>query len=607
MENKEQPTTAGPQMQPQMGDALNVQPEGAAVQNAAAQNTAGQNAAVQNTAGQNTAAQNAAGQSVEALTPMPQPWSQLQPQTQAHTQMQAQPQTSAYKSVSVGEPVASELPQAGDSKPQTGLAQPDAAAPRMMQQQLNTTQPAVAEQAPMPQQYNGVPQSQPAPQPAPQSAPQLPPRYQAVQEGVSYAAPQSAMPQATVPQPLMPHTPPTPGFSAPQQMPQQDNAMHQPQLRKTSSVGVIAAASVIAIVLGLTCGMVGGSLVKTERPVADPITINNPENTSAVTGIAAARTKSVVTIEVLSPNGKDSGSGVVYTDKGHIITNAHVVGAAAAGGAMRVRLSNGELLPAKLVGTDPYADLAVVKVERSGLVPIPLADSDSINVGDLTVAIGSPLNLPSTITSGVVSALNRGIAVRKAQGGENSSEGWQLEDPRQRLQDTREKVTLPVVQTDASINPGNSGGALLNSKGELIGINVAIASTPGNSQTAGSVGLGFAIPSNLVKRVVTSLIAGEKPSHGLLGATVSDASNLRDASHSGGLIEKVMPNSPAAAAGLQPGDIVTKVNGFPAADGTSVSALVRMHPGGSKVTLEIIRDGQERKIDAVLGELGELE
>ena len=292
-------------------------------------------------------------------------------------------------------------------------------------------------------------------------------------------------------------------------------------------------------------------------------------------------------------------------------------------------MSDGRILDGTLVGTDPFADLAVVKIEADDLVPIEVADSSEINVGDLAVAIGAPLNLSNTVTSGVVSALNRGIAVgspilpkdssdeqTQPQPDEEGGFPWfrfgdpnegqgESQAPQQQQQASATQVTLPVIQTDASINPGNSGGALLNANAELIGINVAIASNGGDSSTAGSDGLGFAIPVNMVTRVADALIAGERPSHGMLGIGVNDSSADTDADRNvaGGLISELVKGGPAAEAGLKVGDVITAVDGIAADSGTSVSALVRMHEGGDKVTITYTRDGKVGEAEVTLGTL----
>jgi putative serine protease PepD len=267
-----------------------------------------------------------------------------------------------------------------------------------------------------------------------------------------------------------------------------------------------------------------------------------------------------------------------------------------------------------------------VKVEADDLQEIELAESSDINVGDLAVAIGAPLNLSNTVTSGVVSALNRGISVgstiipddgddetTEPDGDSDGGSPWyRFGDPnedqygqQEQQSGTTTTVTLPVVQTDASINPGNSGGALLNANAELIGINVAIASNGSDSSTAGSDGLGFAIPVDLVKRVADSLIAGESPSHGLLGIGVSDstADTDQDRNFAGGLISELVSGGPAETGGLKVGDVITAVDGIPADSGTTVSALIRMHEAGDEVVISYVRGGTAGEATVTLGEL----
>src|SRR5690606_18998648 len=223
-----------------------------------------------------------------------------------------------------------------------------------------------------------------------------------------------------------------------------------------------------------------------------------------ISAVAMVATPSVVTLSVASANAAGSGSGVIYSEDGYIITNAHVVtlDGETTDPAVRVTLSDGRVFSAAVVGLAPYSDIAVVKIDAEGLTPVTVADSSKVNVGDLAVAIGAPMNLSNTVTSGVVSALNRGISVGSAlipddgsqqpQVPEDQGNGfpWDFrfdtpgETPRQAQPGGQ--VTLPVVQTDASINPGNSGGALLNGKGQLMGINVAIASPGASEGTASS-------------------------------------------------------------------------------------------------------------------------
>ncbi|GAB2570192.1 S1C family serine protease [Leucobacter ruminantium] len=410
-----------------------------------------------------------------------------------------------------------------------------------------------------------------------------------------------------------------------------DTATAQPKSR----TGALLAGLAIGALLG---GVVGGGVSAiVASNVAQPnstaqgggtLTLSNSRSATAISGVAAVATPSVVTLEVAGSSASGSGSGVIYREDGYIITNAHVVtldGAAGTDAAIRVKLSDGRILDGETVGVDPYADLAVVKVDAENLPAVKVADSSELNVGDVTVAIGAPMNLANTVTSGVISSVDRGISVGSplipqdpSQGqGQDQDQGdggggfpWDFrfgtpEQDQGQQQSSGGTVTLPVIQTDASINPGNSGGALLNDQGELIGINVAIASPTSSNGTAGSDGLGFAIPSNLASRVADALIKGEQPSHGLLGASVGDSSQDtdEDANHAGGLLIEVNPGGAAEKAGLRAGDVITAVNGIPAADGTSVSALIRMNEGGSDVKIDYTRGGKAAETTATLDRL----
>lgn len=402
-----------------------------------------------------------------------------------------------------------------------------------------------------------------------------------------------------------------------------------PQTRSGALIAGIAIGALLGGVIGGgTAAVVASNVVPEEtQTVAGPagtFTLNSAEEVGIVAAVAAVATPSVVTLSVSGPYSAGSGSGVIYSEDGYIVTNAHVAtldGDVGAEAEIRVQLSDGRVIDGALVGVDPFSDLAVVKVEADGLTPVAIGDSDALNVGDTAVVIGAPLNLANTVTSGVVSAMYRGISVGTTQlpdgseeqdedrGDDEEGSPWNFRfgEPgeREAPQQRTAAVTLPVIQTDASINPGNSGGALLNSQAELIGINVAIASNRGEQGTAGSDGLGFAIPVNLTVRVVDAIIAGEQPSHGLLGAGVDDSSRATgaDANRTGALIVDMTPGGAAEEAGFEVGDVVTAIDGIPVDSGTSLSALVRMQAGGSEVTLTYTRGGVVSEIDVTLGTL----
>ncbi len=335
------------------------------------------------------------------------------------------------------------------------------------------------------------------------------------------------------------------------------------------------------------------------------ITVNSPDSATTVSGVAAAAMPSVVTIDVSGSNTGGSGSGVIISEEGYIITNAHVatVGGQEANPSLRVSTTDGRLWAAELIGTDPISDIAVIKIDTGApLTPIAVGDSTALNVGDETIAIGAPLGLANTVTNGIVSALNRSITVGSSETNGDGPGQFDFDLPFGQSVNTA-SVSLPVIQTDASINPGNSGGALLNAKGELIGINVAIASNNASNGLAGSIGLGFAIPSEYALRVANEIIATGQPSHGLLGATVTDAAYSQDAVVSGALIDSVSPGGAADLAGMRSGDIVTKFNGLPITNQIDLTAQVRFLPAGAETTLTYVRGAQSFTVKVTLGEL----
>jgi putative serine protease PepD len=337
-----------------------------------------------------------------------------------------------------------------------------------------------------------------------------------------------------------------------------------------------------------------------------PIVVNNAESVTWVTGAAAAAQPSVVTISVSSGSEGGNGSGEFITADGYILTNTHVVtlDGATASPEIEVKTFDGHVYQARLIGTDPTIDLAVIKIDApTTFKPIVFADSDKVNVGDNVVAIGAPLGLSNTVTKGIVSALNRTIQVASAAAPDEGGAGLELWSS----QSSAAPINIDVIQTDAAINPGNSGGALVNELGELVGVNVAIA-TAGNSSRGGSIGVGFAIPSNIAKRIATEIMQTGKASHGLLGALVSDASNS-DSSASfsvGAQIEKVTEGGAAEAAGLKAGDVVVKFNDRPIASSSELTAAVRQQPAGAKAQIEYVRDGTKATVTVTLGNAEDL-
>ena len=378
--------------------------------------------------------------------------------------------------------------------------------------------------------------------------------------------------------------------------------------KRARTLGVFVTAALL--VGGLLGGTAGGAFAiwnLSSRGLVSPgiqapqtITVNAPADASEITAVAATAMPSVVTIEVAGAQGAGSGSGVIISSDGHVMTNAHVVSIGAQEPAVRVTTSDGRLLGAEVVGRDILSDIAVLKLEGDGPFPVmPIGDSDGLNVGDETIAIGAPLGLPGTVTSGIVSAINRSITVgaSSAPGEEDGQFDFDLPGG----VSIGQTISLPVIQTDASINPGNSGGALLNTSGELIGVNVAIASTGG--QGSGSIGLGFAIPSNFALRVANELIQSGTASHGLLGALVTDASSVASATVTGAYIDSVTPGGAADRAGIRAGDVVTRFNGLPVTNRIDLTAQVRVLPGGSEATLTYVRAGNSYTVQVTLGNL----
>ncbi|UKA48543.1 trypsin-like peptidase domain-containing protein [Arthrobacter sp. FW305-123] len=388
-------------------------------------------------------------------------------------------------------------------------------------------------------------------------------------------------------------------------------------------VGTLVASMLAAGLIG--GGVVAGSNALWDNPApaasnggqSSTVIVNNKDDVNVITAAAAKASPSVVTIKATSGNEGGTGSGIILDDQGHILTNTHVVtlDGATANAAIEVRTSDGKVLKATVVGTDPLSDLAVIKVsDASGLVPATLGDSSKINVGDTAVAIGSPLGLTGTVTDGIVSTLNRTISVASSAVPEGTpdesqgdDEGFQFAPPNggQSQRTANEgSIAINVIQTDAAINPGNSGGALVNSKGEVIGVNVAIASAgSGTSESSsGNIGVGFSVPINHAKRVAQEIIETGKASHGQFGVSVrSKSSTGGDSGFSvGAEVASVTSGSAAAKAGLKVGDVVTKFGDYAVSDPNQLTAAVREQPAGAKVKVTIQRGGQTQEVEVTL-------
>jgi putative serine protease PepD len=304
--------------------------------------------------------------------------------------------------------------------------------------------------------------------------------------------------------------------------------------------------------------------------------------------VAAEVLPSVVSITIEVQGGEGQGSGVVLSSDGLILTNNHVASEAQNGGDMTVTFSDGSRADAEIVGLDPASDLAVIKAQDvDDLTPARLGSSADLHVGDTVLAIGSPLGLDGSVTAGIVSAVNRSITL----GGSPS------QDPFGGQQSGSPTAVVDAIQTDAAINPGNSGGALINADGEVVGINTAIASTAGGtSGQSGNIGVGFAIPIDDARDIADQLIDNGEATHAYLGVQVGDADD-------GALLGGIESGSPADEAGLQDGDVVTKVDDDQVSNATDLTAAIRAHSPGDKVTITYERDGDESTAEVTLGTL----
>jgi putative serine protease PepD len=380
----------------------------------------------------------------------------------------------------------------------------------------------------------------------------------------------------------------TPGYGAPA-----GHAWWTPR-RKVAAGGLA-----LALILGggLAGGAVAAVIGNNATTYASPTAVKAASSKSAtgVAAIAQAVQPSTVSITVTTQQGQDEGTGVIIRSDGMILTNNHVVSAAAGGGQISVKFNDGKKVSADVVGTDPATDLAVIKASGvSGLKPVTFGNSDQLQVGDPVVAIGSPLGLEGSVTSGIVSALHRTLTESgndqqqqppgfpfgggQGQQGGGSPGGTSIAD---------------AIQTDAAINPGNSGGPLVNASGQVIGINTAIATSGGGS---GNIGVGFAIPIDTAKQVADQLIKTGKATHAYLGVTLSDAVGDQQ----GALVATVQGGTPAASSGLQEGDVITQVDGKSIDGADALSAAIRGHSPGDKITLTLLRNGQKHTVNVTL-------
>jgi putative serine protease PepD len=341
----------------------------------------------------------------------------------------------------------------------------------------------------------------------------------------------------------------------------------------------------LALIAGILGGAAGGWLMNDvlddEAVSPDPLPTDPaplPADNTSVAAVATEMLPSVVHIKVAGDGQEGTGSGWVLDNEGHIVTNNHVVAFAASGGDITVVTEDERERDASIVGRSPSYDLAVLKVDPAGLKPASVGTSASLRVGEPVVAIGSPLGLTSTVTSGIISALDRPVTA----GGSGESS------------------YMSAIQTDAAINPGNSGGPLVNLNGQVIGINSAIVSL-GASLTgeSGNIGLGFAIPIDQVRRTASQLLHDGEAEYPVIGAEVG----VQDPEAA--IIESVQPGMPAEEAGIQKGDEIVRVDGEPISGGVELIVAIRSHVPGDTIEIQYIRDGETNTVKVTLdGQVG---
>src|SRR6516165_6315681 len=347
------------------------------------------------------------------------------------------------------------------------------------------------------------------------------------------------------------------------------------------------------IVVGVGGGLIGAAIASPNSSSSASSTGNTAASGASsaavcnATSVADKVLPSVVTISARGTGGGGTGSGEVIKSDGYILTNNHVIAIAANGGSVEVLFADGQSAPATITGRDPQTDLAVIKTDTAPKLPvIPMGTSSTVKVGEATVVLGAPLGLTGTVTSGIVSALDRTIQVPA----ENDTTA----------------LLVGAIQTDASINPGNSGGAMTNCAGQLIGVPTAGATVPSPSgeSSSGSIGLGFAIPVDLAKTISDEIIATGSVTHSYFGmgtVPIPPAAAAEGGVPQGLFVQNVVPGGPAAQAGLREGDVITKINGEAAASTVQLQELTITKKPGETVELEYWRNGQTATATVTLG------
>lgn len=432
------------------------------------------------------------------------------------------------------------------------------------------------------------------PQPAyPQSTQQTQPfrTQQGPAFGQGYGCPQEQMPPQRTPADNS-KNPTGPGYIPPARNQVNQPYSHQMGNGQSRTIFTAVMTAVLTAVLMLVLGW--AAITNGWITVPGSSSLNSVNSNSSGSGsakieagqapdwqtVAKQVSDSVVSIQVQVQDGVGAGSGAILDTEGHIVTNNHVV---SGGQKIQVTLSNGQLYSATVVGTDSTADLAVIKLENATkeLKPVEFADSDQLAVGENVMAIGNPLGYDNTATTGIVSALNRPVSVVDEKGGS--------------------PVVTNAVQLDAAINPGNSGGPTFNAAGQVIGINSSIASTANSKSQAGSIGIGFAIPANLAKRISGEIIKDGKVKHVALGISIQSGNTEADGVARGGArVVKVASGSPAQKAGIRTNDTIVAFNDHAVNNNYSLLGFVRAAQFGTQSKITVVRDGKTLDLNVTM-------
>ena len=375
------------------------------------------------------------------------------------------------------------------------------------------------------------------------------------------------------------------------------------QQERSRGRGLTAAVLAGALVIGGAAGVGGAAAYHAFSDDGTSSTSSTPSDFQA-TKTAAVKDgtvlPAVVKVNVTGSSESGSGSGIVLSKDGEILTNNHVVAVAGNGGSISVSFNDGSTKKATVIGTDPLTDVAVIKAEGlSNLTTASLGKSGDLKVGQTVVAVGSPYGLNATVTSGIVSALNRPVSVSTSEQSQPDPFGLNQQPP-QGGQDL--STTYPAIQTDAAINPGNSGGPLVDMSGRVVGINSSIRTASSSSVTGdsgGSIGLGFAIPIDEVLPIVNQITAKQSPTHARLGVSVSDVTG--NSLTQGAVLQSLENGGAGEKAGLKKGDVITKVDDQLIDGSESLVATIRGHRPGDQVTITYLRGGKQQSVTADLG------